>query len=181
MIQRVKKGDTEAFSLLVEKYHKRLLGFIFRLIGKKEEVEDLGQEVFLSAFKSLSKFDEDRGTPFSAWLFTLARNQCISHWRKQVKYRQVELDGKTLKHRGPGPLDVLLGKEEREALETCLGQVPEPYRSTLLSSLEGHSIREIAEQTGLARTTVKTRLFRAREKVKDLARNMWKGSDHGGV
>jgi RNA polymerase sigma-70 factor (ECF subfamily) len=77
VVKRIKNGDVEAFSILVEKYHKYLLNFIFRLIGDEEIVEDIGQEVFLSVYKSLKDFDEKRGTPFSAWIFITARNRCI--------------------------------------------------------------------------------------------------------
>jgi RNA polymerase sigma-70 factor (ECF subfamily) len=83
VIRRVKSGDREAFSIFVEKYHRHLLNFIFRLIADEGIVEDIGQEVFLSIYKSLKDFDEDRGTPFSAWLFVIARNRCIAELRRK--------------------------------------------------------------------------------------------------
>jgi RNA polymerase sigma-70 factor (ECF subfamily) len=80
-ISKIRAGDTEAFSALVEKYHRRLLNFIYTLTGDEAAVEDIGQEVFLSVYKSLDRFDEKRGVPFSAWLFIIARNRCISELR----------------------------------------------------------------------------------------------------
>lgn len=78
VVRRVRDGETEAFSVLIEKYHRRLLNFIYTFIGDEAAVEDVGQEVFLSVYKSLGNFDEKRGVPFSAWLFIIARNRCIS-------------------------------------------------------------------------------------------------------
>ena len=82
VIKRIKSGEIDAFSLLVEKYHRRLLIFIHRLVGDKSIVEDVGQEVFLNVYKSLDNFDEQAGVPFSAWLFIAARNRALSELRK---------------------------------------------------------------------------------------------------
>ena len=83
IINRIKCGDIEAYSVLVEKYHRQLLNFIYRLTGDEKSVEDIGQEVFLSVYLSLQRFDEYRGTPFSAWLFIIARNRCVSQIRER--------------------------------------------------------------------------------------------------
>ena len=83
IIQKVRSGDTNAYRVLVRKYHSHLLNFIYRIIRDKSEVEDIGQEVFISVFRSLSDFSEKRGVPFSAWLFIIARNRCISELRKK--------------------------------------------------------------------------------------------------
>ncbi|NLT67024.1 MAG: sigma-70 family RNA polymerase sigma factor [Acidobacteria bacterium] len=83
VINRVQAGDVEAFSILVEKYHRHLLNFIFRLTGDEQLVEDIGQDVFLRVYKSIRKFDIERGVPFSAWLFITARNRCISEFRRR--------------------------------------------------------------------------------------------------
>jgi len=78
IVKRVQAGDRNAFSLLVEKYHRPLLSFIYRLVGDDRSVEDIGQDVFLNVYKSISRFDLSEGVPFSAWLFIAARNRCIS-------------------------------------------------------------------------------------------------------
>ena len=83
IVQAVKDGDIEAFSLLVEKYHRRLLNFIYRLTSDAEIAEDIGQEVFLSVYKSLDGFDVKKGVPFSAWLFIAAKNRCMSELRSR--------------------------------------------------------------------------------------------------
>jgi RNA polymerase sigma-70 factor (ECF subfamily) len=66
IVRRVQAGDSNSFALLVTKYHRQLLSFIYRLLGDGRFVEDIGQDVFLSVYKSIRNFDLSEGTPFSA-------------------------------------------------------------------------------------------------------------------
>jgi RNA polymerase sigma-70 factor, ECF subfamily len=167
IIKHVQDGDVESFSLLVEKYHKHLLNFIYRLVGNERAVEDIGQEVFLSVYKSLSHFDVRRGTPFSAWLFITARNRCISEMRKSSSRVTGSIDNAgNIAIQAKSPEEAALDNERQQALHAALEQLPEPYRSTLLQSLHGDSLEEMALNAGISVGTVKSRLFRAREKMK---------------
>ena len=85
IIKLIRNGHVDAFAQLVQKYHKNLLTFIYRFVRDPHLSEDIGQEVFLDVYKSLPKFDSERGTPFSAWLYISARNRCISELRKRGK------------------------------------------------------------------------------------------------
>jgi RNA polymerase sigma-70 factor, ECF subfamily len=169
IVRIVKKGDTNSFSLLVERYHRAVLNFIFKIVRRPDIVEDIGQEVFLSAYQSLGNFDEKRGVPFSAWLFTIARNRCISEIRKLKKMPLVLLDDiRPYNGKDEDPGHHLEQKERRKALEAALDMLDEPFRSTIVNSIEGMSIEEMAGNHGVPQTTVKTRLFRAREKLKNI-------------
>ncbi len=182
VIQRVRDGDIEAFSIFVEKYHRRLLNFIFRIVGDSDVVEDLGQEVFLSVYKSAKDFDETRGTPFSAWLFITARNRCISELRSRNVTKKVCLDESFELQDGRGtPEDEMLETERREALKSSLEQLPEPFRAAILASLDGNSLEEIALKENVTVGTVKSRLFRAREKMKRLVKEYLGGKDYEGI
>jgi len=98
IVKRVQAGDRNAFSLLVEKYHRPLLNFIYRLVGNDHSVEDIGQDVFLNVYKSMSRFDLSEGVPFSAWLFIAARNRCISEGsRIEVRPGRGSCTGATIK------------------------------------------------------------------------------------
>lgn len=163
IVKLVRNGDIDAFSLLVEKYHRNLLGFIYRIVRRTEAVEDIGQEVFLSAFQSLENFDAGRGVPFSAWLFTIAKNRCFSEMRKQKTRREEPLDDSIV-----GKDDYAGPEESKKALERALSVLEEPFKSAILNSLEGLSIVEIAAKDRVPAATVKTRLFRAREKLRRL-------------
>lgn len=85
IVKSVQAGDIESFSFLVDKYHRHLLNFIYRLVGDEQIVEDIGQDVFLNVYKSIRAFDIQRGVPFSAWLFITARNRCISELRRKSR------------------------------------------------------------------------------------------------
>ncbi len=166
IIRQIKQGDIEAFAVLIEKYHRHLLNFVFRLVRDQDIVEDIGQDVFLSVYKSLRDFDESRGTPFSAWLFITARNRCISELRSRTGKEKVSLEDIDLRSKERSPEELLIGNEKMNAIESSLEQLPEPYKSALLNSMRGDSLDEIATRENVSLGAVKSRLFRARKKMK---------------
>jgi RNA polymerase sigma-70 factor, ECF subfamily len=173
IIKRIKRGDIEAYSVLVEKYHRQLLNFIYRLTDDEKSVEDIGQEVFLSVYQSLQRFDEHRGTPFSAWLFIIARNRCVSQIRDRRGRTNISIDDiPDIPAPIQSPEKELIDAEQQQALLRSLEQLPEPYKSTILRSFRGDSIERIAREEGVSSGTVKSRLFRAREKIKLMLGNM---------
>jgi len=176
VIKRVQNGDTEAFAILVDRYHRNLLNFIYRLVGDESVVEDLGQDVFINIFRKLPEFDIDRGVPLAAWLFIAARNRCASHLRVSGQRRFVDLDAiAELSSNDQSAEDALLARERHEALLKSLEMLPEPFKTTLLQSLDGNSTEEIALAQGLPAGTVKSRLFRAKERVGTILGKMRKG------
>lgn len=179
IIKQVKEGDVQAFAVLVEKYHKRLLSFIFRLVDDKDAAEDIGQEVFLSVYKSLNTFDASRGTPFSAWLFIAARNRCISELRSRREKQFLPIEDALEITTSEKSADVVLFEKERlDAIKDSLEQLPEQYRSSILQSLRGASLADIAEREGISIGTVKSRLFRAREMMKSLLKEFAGGASY---
>ena len=168
IIRKVKSGDTDAYALLVTRYQHSLLNYIFTLMGSKELVEDIGQEVFLAAYKALDRFDETRETAFSAWLFTIARNRCFSARRQKQheQHNQALLDSQPALNANPEYL--LIKKEQSTTLAASLLHIPEPFRSTLLLNVQGHSLSDIAHTQGVTLGTVKSRLFRAKKRLKVL-------------
>lgn len=177
IVRRVQRGETQAFALLVEKYHRPLLAFICRFIRDESSVEELGQEVFLSAFRSLRTFDEKRSVPFSAWVFIIARNRCISELRRRrdrVFLSADEIAGPPCSS-GRTPEELVADDEQRQAVAAALEQLPEPYRQALLGSLRGDSIAEHARAQGIAPGTAKSRLSRAREQLRRLLGERWGG------
>jgi RNA polymerase sigma-70 factor (ECF subfamily) len=168
IIKSVQAGDSESFSLIVQKYHRHLLNFIYRLVGDEQLVEDIGQEVFFSVYKSMRAFNVQRGVPFSAWLFITARNRCISELRKKGRQMIPIEEAGNLKAHGKTPEQNVSDEERFVAIRTALEQLPEPYRRTILQSLEGDSPEEIAMMNRISTGTVKSRLSRAREKLRIL-------------
>lgn len=179
IIRLIQGGDVDAFAQLVRKYHKNLLTFIYRFVRDPHLSEDIGQEVFLDVYKSLSKFDPEMGTPFSAWLYISARNRCISELRKRGRGESVPLeDHHMISGAADSAEEALIGREGRQALAASLVQLPEPFRTTMVRSLEGGSLNEIACQCGISQATVKSRLFRARERMKQLMKEYVGGIGH---
>jgi len=178
VIKRVQAGDSRSFSILVEKYHRPLLNFIYRLVGDERIVEDIGQEVFLSVYKSMRDFDAGRGAPFAAWLFITARNRCISELRKNSRVNISIEDTMEPVDQDKSPEQAAIGKERLDAIHASIEQLPEPYKSTILQSLRGISLQEIALSEGISPGTVKSRIFRAREKMKSMLFKYFGGKDY---
>jgi RNA polymerase sigma-70 factor, ECF subfamily len=177
IIRRIQCGDVDAFAQLVQKYHKNILTFIYRIVRDPYLSEDIGQEVFLDVYKSLSKFDPEIGTPFSAWLYISARNRCISELRKRGRIESVALEDYHLITCAEDTAEeALISHEGRQALAASLEQLPEPFRTTMVKSLQGASLHEIACHYRISPATVKTRLFRAKEKLKQLMKEYLGGA-----
>ena len=179
IVKSVQAGHSESFSLIVDKYHRQLLNFIYRLTGDGQAVEDIGQEVFLSVYKSIKAFNIRRGVPFSAWLFIVARNRCITELRR--KHRAgISIEGAAdLSAREKTPEQTASDDERRLAIYAALQQLPEPYRHTILESLRGDSPEEIARNNRISRGTVKSRLCRARQSMRLLLHGHFGGSSYG--
>jgi len=182
IIRQIRNGYADTYALLVGKYHRPLLNFIFRIVEDEGIVEDIGQEVFFTVYRSLKDFDEKKGTPFSAWLFIAARNRCISVLKERRGKKRVGLEELALlPDGGKSAEDMLLEQERMAALASSLQQLPEPFRMTLLRSLKGESLDDIAMTEGISTGTVKSRLFRAKERMKLLVREHFGGKGYEGV
>jgi RNA polymerase sigma-70 factor (ECF subfamily) len=182
IIRRIKSGEPEAFSILVKKYHRSLLSFIYRLVGDERIVEDIGQEIFLDAYKSLRDFDIGRGTPFSAWLFTLARNRCIGELRKRNGAASLPVDDLVdFDAEQKSAEELLVEHEQRLMMASSIERLAEPFRGPLVLSLQGCSLKEIADACGLSPGTVKSRLGRARQKLRLLVKVYSGGKGYGEV
>lgn len=161
IIERVQAGDSRAFARIVERYHRPVLRFIYGLVGNSDMAEDIGQETFLRLFKNIKEFDVQRGVPFSAWIFLIARNLAISSLRRSS--RSVSFDFVS-DEQGSSPSAEKMAEsfQRLSVVQESLRELPEPYRGSLLASLSGQSIQEIAYLSGVAEGTVKSRIFRAR-------------------
>lgn len=180
IVKNVQAGRSESFSLIVDKYHRQLLNFIYRLTGDEQTVEDIGQEVFLSVYKSIKAFNLRRGVPFSAWLFIVARNRCITELRKKRRAGiSIEEGAESFSAREKTPEQTASDDERRLAIYAALQQLPEPYRHTILESLRGDSPEEIARNNRISRGTVKSRLSRARQSMRLLLHGHFGGSSYG--
>lgn len=168
IIRAVKAGDSRSYRLLVERYHRPVLAYIFKMIGEKYLTEDIGQEVFFIGYRKMKSFDEKKGVSFSAWIFTIARNQCIVVLRRSRNDSSVDIEqvANVLVDGRKGPEEVLLARERLSVVTTSLQHLPEPFRKTILQSLAGFSLERNASSQNITVGTAKSRLFRAKERMR---------------
>lgn len=155
------------------------MSFIYNMVGSREPVEDLGQEVFLKAYRSLDRFDAGRGAAFSTWLFAIARNACLDFRRRER--RSPEDGGAVLPDRDDAPSADGSDMETRRLLDLALAALPEDQRLAVEWVLvQGMSYEEAARLEGVTVGTLSSRLARAKEKLqRSLGGTMGKGGDHG--
>lgn len=174
LIKKVKKGDHQAFADLVDRYKNSVYSICLRMVGNRQEAEDLSQEAFIRAYNNISKFDSDR--KFSTWLFRIATNLSIDSLRR--KKPSVSLDaeipgteGLALNTLLPGntvpPDEQIIKAETEQWIQKEIGTLPDKYRSAvILKYVEDLSLREISEIMNLPVGTVKTRVHRGREMLR---------------
>jgi RNA polymerase sigma-70 factor (ECF subfamily) len=165
-------GDRRAFDVLVDRYQRRLLNFVYRTIGDRERAEDLVQEVFIRVHRHLHRFDQAK--KFSTWIYTIASNLAKNELRNRsrnplVLFQAIRKDGDAeqrplqFEDTHSRPDDLFRQRHLREVVEWAVAQLPEHHRMVfVLRELEGKTYEEIAEITDCNLGTVKSRLNRAR-------------------
>lgn len=179
-VEKVKKGDRNAFGDLVEIYQHQLYQICFRMLGNRQEAEDAAQEAFTRAYVNIHTFDRNR--KFSTWLFRIATNLCIDRIRKKKPdyHLDAELrgtEGLTLYSQIPNedmlPEEEILTMEVQERVQYEISRLPDKYRAAIvLKYMEELSLAEIGEILNLPIGTVKTRIHRGREALRKQLSNL---------
>jgi RNA polymerase sigma-70 factor (ECF subfamily) len=165
VIRRVLGGDLKAFRILVRNYEGPLHGFIGNLVPDAHEAEDVAQESFLAAYRSLGSYDPARAA-FSTWLLTIARNKCLNARQRR---RPVPLDGLPESAAEHPPDRELAEAEWFRLLDRALESLPFEQKTVfVLAEIQGLSLEEVAGVEEVPLGTVKSRLSRAKEKLRSL-------------
>ncbi len=172
LIKRAREGDDAAYTQVVQAYRKRILGTIARLIGRPEDVEDVGQEVFLRLYFSLDQLR----TPevFEPWLYRLTVNAAYDYLRKHRRRHEARMAD--LSEQQMMMADAAAGTQRsdedqrrqriRETVNGLMEAVSEEDRALLtLKEIEGLSLKELEKVYGVNENALKVRLFRARQRV----------------
>lgn len=172
-IERVLKGDTQYFSYFVDKYKDIVFSIALKVLRNREDAEEMAQESFIKAFKSLHTFKGN--AKFSTWLYRITYNNCISEVRKKkLKYvstDEVQISDDVEEMNFDGIPEENRSKYVKAALE----KLPEDeYTLILLYYFEDKSVEEIGEITRMTESNVKVKLFRARKKLFTLLNDMLK-------
>lgn len=166
LIRQVLSGKHELYAQLVERYQKPLIYFLRGILRDEEEVLDCAQEAFLAAYRNLWKYSE--GYTFKAWLYAIARNKAIDLMRKKKKEAPIPLN-ESLIDPQEGPEAVWLAKERANQIQEVLGELPEHYRQALyLRYQQQMSYEEISLVLKIPVSSVKTHLFRGKEKLRQI-------------
>lgn len=171
----LRAGSVEAFNYLISLYHQPLFRFVARL-ASPEDAADIVQDVFLKVFRSAAGFEGKSSV--KTWLYQIALHEASNHrrWWYRHKRRETSLEepddnGVDLESRleasGESPLGQVLRHEQQRQLQAALRQVPEPFHAVLvLREIEGFAYDEIAEVVQARIGTVKSRLLRGREMLR---------------
>ncbi len=174
LIQRTLRGEKNAFEALVCQYERPLMNYIGRMVQDRELALDFTQEVFLRAYASLHSFEPQY--KFSTWLFRIASNLVIDHWRKKkipalslsepLEDSNLNLD---VPDERPSPLRQFEVAELGRRIEKALEKLPGALRELFVwRHINGLSYEEMAEIKGLPVGTVKNRVYQAKEAIRRL-------------
>jgi RNA polymerase sigma-70 factor (ECF subfamily) len=178
LVRLAQSGEEAAFEELIRRHQQRVFGLVSGILRRREDVEDVVQQVFLKVFVSLKRFDQRAA--FSTWLYKISVNECWDYLRKKkvrplvyeadLSEEQVSrLDGVVSADQPPASSSDRA--EARDLLERMMEKLPEQDRELLvLKEVEGFSVQELAEILDLNVNTVKVRLFRARARLMDVYR-----------
>ena len=167
-------GRVDGFEELVRRYQRPITSYVFRMLGDYESSLDVTQEVFIKVYNSLAKYSPEY--KFSTWLYRIAHNAAIDHMRRNSMNAQSleaeNADGSyqiQIESAGPSPEQDRERAEWRTEIDSVVRCLPPAYRDLiLLRHSRDMSYDEIAEVTGLPLGTVKNRLFRAREMMRQI-------------
>lgn len=171
LIREIKDGNAQLYSQLIDRYERKILAFIFNMLKSARMemmAEDLCQETFYKAFRSLQTFREVEAS-FSTWLYTIARNTVLSELRKQKNVKiSLEQSGYVPQASAESmPEQTMLRNEKVQMVRKAINNLPEKQRSALiLREYDQLDYQEIANILGQTVSSVKSLLFRARASVK---------------
>ncbi|HUV27188.1 MAG TPA: sigma-70 family RNA polymerase sigma factor [Anaerolineales bacterium] len=187
LIHDAQKGDLDAFNRLILAYQDRVYSQAFRVLGDSQSADDATQEAFISAYKHLSSF---RGGSFRAWLLRIVTNACYDELRRRKRRPITSLEpvddaGDEIESphwiADPGelPEDNIVRSELGHAIQNCLDQLPEDFRVVaVLVDVQGLDYLEAAGVIGKPLGTIKSRLARARNRMRECLQGFWELLPH---
>lgn len=178
-VKKAMAGDMDAFEKLVYAYEKKVYSIAFNMFGNEQDAYDVSQEVFIKLYKNLIRFKFD--SSFSTWLHRIATNTCIDEYRKKKRHKNesysldepVDYEGNNIerqvKDHGKTPEEFTIYKEEIIEIRKAINNLKDDHKIIIiLRDIRGHTYDEIALILNCSVGTVKSRLSRARNALKDI-------------
>lgn len=182
LVYDAQHGDLEAFNRLVLAYQDMAFNLAYRMLGDDAQAEDATQNAFFSAYRSLSSF---RGGSFKAWLLRTVTNTCYDELRRRMRHPTTPLEPENdneeeienpiwIKDDGPSPEESMERAELERAIQHCLEGLPEEFRAVaILVDVQGMDYQEVSEMIGKPLGTVKSRVSRARLRLRGCLEGVW--------
>jgi RNA polymerase sigma factor (sigma-70 family) len=173
-IEKVINGQTNYFSYIVEKYQDIVFSIALKVLRNREDAEEMAQESFIKAFKSLHTFKGK--AKFSTWIYRITYNTCISEVRKKKIHFTSADDVQIKDETEEMNLDGIPEENREKIVKAALDKLPQDeYTLVLLYYFEDQSVEEICKVTGLTESNAKVKLHRARKKLYTILNEMMKG------
>ena len=173
LIERIQRGDKNAFNLLVRKYQHKVVSLVSRYVNNPGDIPDVAQETFIKAYRAIPDFRGE--SAFYTWLYRIAvntaKNYIVAQGRRPPDMDVDSQDAETYEgaeslHEVANPENLMLSDEIRAEVASALASLPEDLRTAItLREIEGLSYEEIAEVMECPVGTVRSRIFRAREAI----------------
>jgi len=170
LLERIKSGDEAAFKEFFDVHHKEVFSLSFRLLRNLQEAEDITQEVFFKAYLTMNKFRGE--SKVSTWLYRIAVNLSMNNQRREKQKYFLSLDflfekgDRQAGDPGKGPMKRLTQEEEKLLVDKAVDSLPINQRvAVILNHYEGFSYREISGIMGLSVSSVRSLLYRAKQRL----------------
>jgi RNA polymerase sigma-70 factor (ECF subfamily) len=173
LLKAVKSGDCESFNPLIERYKLPLYKVMYRMVMNRDDAEDLVEEAFIKAYRSIRKFDTNR--PFYSWLRRIAVNNAINFLKKERRNlaEPLEFVEKRLSNNRNDPVAMTEQKMVKERINQAMARLPKEFRIMIsLKVEEDLSYDEISRVLNIPKGTVMSRLARARHKLRQIFNEM---------
>lgn len=180
LLEKFKKGDEESFRKLVEKYQSKVYSIALAMVKDKTEAEDIMQDIFIKVYRSLDNFKGK--SKFYTWLYRITINTCINHLNQNKKTNtislfssedrekyQVQINKTSLfPEESKSPFEILQNQELEEKIKLAIDSLPLELKQVfLLREIDDLSYKEMAKILNCSEGTIKSRLFRARDKLRE--------------
>jgi len=170
IIERVISGDRNAYAVIVDRYKDKVYSLVYGIMRDEEKAKELAQDVFVKTYSALKKFRKE--SSFSTWIYRIAYNTAISETRKNKK-RVLSFDDQLEKSSSMDLSESYKTEEEDNLKKALLNQAIEQLQAEerlilMLYYFEEKSIEEISRSSGLSQSNIKVKLFRLRNKLKEI-------------
>ena len=167
LINQIVDGDTNSFTILVDRYKDLVFTLALRMLKNREEAEEVAQDTFIKTYKSLDKFKGD--SKFSTWIYRVAYNTCLDRIKKNKKHvNTIEINEFTAHQLVSidNALDKMENEERQAAIQSCIDKLPSEESFLLtLYYFDDLSLNEISKIIGISANSIKVKLFRCRKKL----------------